>query len=568
MRTLLLVLLLAPSALALPDRTEEVAALYRRMEGLAEDARASADSLRRLEERGGKSALKERPDDGIAAAELHLLGTGPDRAFLAARAAWRFLAATKGGGTANEADRRRARLLYDLACGACAASVDWTKDEWTVGNTQVRLVRRGLLAGALKSVVPAGLQPTKDYGELVTTDGVGGAVTVVMPETKERKASLPYLVPGDFAYAATALLRFDGDAPRLELLDPLELSTVPLFGESMPLMANFTAPFAAMAAGIDFDELAMEGLETPRLDMEALYMLQPPRNDRIPVLFVHGLKSSPRAYRKLALALRADATIRRRFQFVAYQYPTGYPLALLNARLRKVMEDFWTWFDERVPRAREHGYVAVGHSMGGLQVRSLAVSSGRRVWKHFFTRSPTEVDLSGPAGEFLRRIVLFEPDPKLARLIFLAVPHRGSPLAAGPVGKVGSAMVDEDPIVRDFRAALLKRYGDQLKPEIREAISRPRTSIDNLDPNSGYLKELAGLPLRPGLPFHSIIGDLRGDLKAPTGDGIVPYESAHLEGAASELIVKSGHSVQATPQAIAEVKRILMLHLAETEKKD
>lgn len=36
--------------------------------------------------------------------------------------------------------------------------------------------------------------------------------------------------------------------------------------------------------------------------------------------------------------------------------------------------------------------------------------------------------------------------------------------------------------------------------------------------------------------------------------------SAHLDGAASELIVPSGHSVQKTPEAILELRRIL--HLA------
>ena len=43
-------------------------------------------------------------------------------------------------------------------------------------------------------------------------------------------------------------------------------------------------------------------------------------------------------------------------------------------------------------------------------------------------------------------------------------------------------------------------------------------------------------------------------------DGVVPYESSHLEGAQSELIVKSGHNVQKTPLGIEEVRRILLEH--------
>ena len=51
---------------------------------------------------------------------------------------------------------------------------------------------------------------------------------------------------------------------------------------------------------------------------------------------------------------------------------------------------------------------------------------------------------------------------------------------------------------------------------------------------------------------------------ATCSDGLVPYASAHLDGAASELVVTpSGHSVHATPQAILDLRRILRLHLLQ-----
>jgi hypothetical protein len=45
-------------------------------------------------------------------------------------------------------------------------------------------------------------------------------------------------------------------------------------------------------------------------------------------------------------------------------------------------------------------------------------------------------------------------------------------------------------------------------------------------------------------------------------DGLVPYKSSHLDGADSELAVPSWHSVQETPAAILELRRILRLHVA------
>jgi hypothetical protein len=47
------------------------------------------------------------------------------------------------------------------------------------------------------------------------------------------------------------------------------------------------------------------------------------------------------------------------------------------------------------------------------------------------------------------------------------------------------------------------------------------------------------------------------------GDGVVRYESAHIEGVESELIVRSGHSVQGNPQTVLEVRRILLQHADE-----
>jgi hypothetical protein len=40
---------------------------------------------------------------------------------------------------------------------------------------------------------------------------------------------------------------------------------------------------------------------------------------------------------------------------------------------------------------------------------------------------------------------------------------------------------------------------------------------------------------------------------------VVPYWSSHLDGAESELIVRSGHEVFAKPEAVREIIRILHL---------
>ena len=40
-------------------------------------------------------------------------------------------------------------------------------------------------------------------------------------------------------------------------------------------------------------------------------------------------------------------------------------------------------------------------------------------------------------------------------------------------------------------------------------------------------------------------------------DGIVPYQSAHLDGVESEKLLSGHHNVHTSPQAILELRRIL-----------
>lgn len=82
-----------------------------------------------------------------------------------------------------------------------------------------------------------------------------------------------------------------------------------------------------------------------------------------------------------------------------------------------------------------------------------------------------------------------------------------------------------------------------------------------MSPTNQAIKTLATLPIAPSVTAHSIIAVKGSGSLADSGDGVVSYRSAHLDEAESELIVRSGHSVQGNPEAIEEVRRILLLHL-------
>ena len=91
------------------------------------------------------------------------------------------------------------------------------------------------------------------------------------------------------------------------------------------------------------------------------------------------------------------------------------------------------------------------------------------------------------------------------------------------------------------------------------------TSIDNMSPGHPFIKKLASIPVTPGVPAHSIIAVDDDSPLDRAGDGVVKYESAHIDGVASEKIVRSPHSgMQDAPQSIEEVRRILLEHSAKS----
>jgi hypothetical protein len=71
------------------------------------------------------------------------------------------------------------------------------------------------------------------------------------------------------------------------------------------------------------------------------------------------------------------------------------------------------------------------------------------------------------------------------------------------------------------------------------------------------------MPIDPTVPHHSIVLQLKHSQGFGGGDGVVPYESAHLASAASEVLVPGFHVQVGKPGVTDELRRILRLHLQE-----
>ena len=96
--------------------------------------------------------------------------------------------------------------------------------------------------------------------------------------------------------------------------------------------------------------------------------------------------------------------------------------------------------------------------------------------------------------------------------------------------------------------------------QVARELGRLSTSVDNMSPSNPFVQTLASIPVAQGVHVHSIVAVDDDEPLDIAGDGLVKYRSAHLENVDSELIVRSGHSVQDNPVAIEEIRQILLEH--------
>ena len=174
-------------------------------------------------------------------------------------------------------------------------------------------------------------------------------------------------------------------------------------------------------------------------------------------------------------------------------------------------------------------------------------------------RSPDEVELEPQNRKLLEGSLLVEPSPYVKDVVFLSTPHRGSRLADFGLARLFSRLVRSP---ANLVAAAGDLFADDPAMDAQRRISKSRSSVGNMSPDSEFIQLLASLPIAPGISAHSIIGVRKGPIEEGS-DGVVSYQSAHLEDVDSELVVESGHSSQSHPVVVEEIRRILIEHLGD-----
>jgi hypothetical protein len=420
----------------------------------------------------------------------------------------------------------------------------------------------------MKDFIPAADVEVRGLRNRYRTPGIGAPLAASIEPIGATTTKQDAYIPLRLKIPVTAFLRLDD--PRgalksgklkgeLEFYTPDSARSIKVNGVEVPIEFETTSALALQLEGSPVWDFEIAGFRSGDFTIGkqrlGIYMLHPHRSGRIPVVLVHGTASSPARWAELINELENDPRFWEHYELWLFIYNTGNPIAYSGMLLRDALTKAVADLD---PAGKDPGLkqmVVIGHSQGGLLTKMTVVDTGMHLWP--FSVPPEELTVSAETRELVSHGLIFKPLPFVKRVVFIATPHGGSYQALGVLGRLGSWFVNLPGRFVKMNVELLTL---QTKGLYMGTIGGIPTSITNMTPGNPFIKNLASLPIADGVTAHSIIA-VEGDGPIEEGgDGVVKYVSAHIDGVASEKVVRSSHSVQGNPEAIQEVKRILIEH--------
>ncbi len=454
-----------------------------------------------------------------------------------------------------------AKLFDQLRCGPD----DWNTRAAAIGTRLAPQGPQQINVERLDGLFSAAMVDGRKIRDHKTTDGVGVPLVGWRETSRVGQPRAKYLLPNGLPYNATATLSFDdAGAPAWHFAKRWKQDEILINGVAHTLFANWTASNALYWKMCELDDLLIQNVFLPERYMEesGVYFVTPYDPEKIPVVFVHGLVSSPDAFKNMINELAPEPWFREHYQIWLYNYPTGNPWIFSSMKFRQLMRETCAYARRKGHDRNLNRMVVVAHSMGGLISRSSVTKPQSVFYDSYFAKSIDQLPLAAKKRELIREGLLYEPLTEPKRVVFLAVPHRGSPLAnRGPAIWMSKLIRLPKTVTIDLMDGAVHAVGDALRGDVDPKILP--TSINSLSPANRATLALNKLPVPEHIEFHSVIGD-RGKGNTPdSSDGVVPYWSAHLPNVRSEKIVPTHHGVPDHPDASEELRRILKLHLED-----
>jgi len=430
------------------------------------------------------------------------------------------------------------------------------------GNWTTTLPKGAISPDKFDAIYPASLVDIKPVlSESFKGDGLGIPLVGWIDNPSSKPKPPTFMAPRGRAIPLTAVLNYINNQPTWILYPSKDTRSIKVGNTTFDLAADYTAANAIFWSRSTLRKNILTGFFLPdRITTgTGLYLDQPYDPTKIPILCVHGLKSSPDAFRLMANQLRSIPQVRENYQFIYFYYPTGAPWIESGRKFRADVRQMQTYAYKNGGAKTFNNMVILAHSMGGLISRTSISSNPQELFKALYHKDINSIRGTEHNRQLIRDSLHFKPLTAPKRIVFMATPHQGSTLAdmkavnllAHLIKLPANTTLDLLNVLQENGSQLLQGNGDGM---------RIPTSLSELSPNNPFIKAVPKLKFPSTIKVHSIIGARKGNQKS---DGVVPYWSSHLppEQTESELIINSNHSVPYRTPAIQEVARILKLHL-------
>jgi hypothetical protein len=352
-------------------------------------------------------------------------------------------------------------------------------------------------------------------------------------------------------------------------------------------------------------------------------MLEPYDPDKRVIVMIHGLASSPATWVNLTNDIFNDDKLRDNYQVWQIFYPTNLPILENRYQIQKLLETTYQQTDPSGQNRASKNSVIISHSMGAVISRMMLSNDNlmddldrlddqdmlSMSEKHKIRNALNQ----SFGGQQLKDRFELQALPQVDTAVFLSAPFRGTDYADRwftralrrivylPVGLVktitdnlAAITIKGDLAQNPLGALYLQNGASQLSNKSSFIQLTKDISIDDgvtyhsiianndaditqglaqMQPNGAKIdlstavssdtSDTSDISSKPLVAAVVVDNDISQALTERLSDGIVPYTSAHLEGASSETVINGGHSIQANPQTILTLRRILHKQLRQ-----
>lgn len=389
------------------------------------------------------------------------------------------------------------------------------------------------------------------------------------------------------------------DTLNVHFFNPYNTREVKIGHKNYPLSANFSAGYALWLAENQLQQVSiLNMLDKNTATLPQLFMLNPYDPNQRVIIMIHGLASSPATWVNLTNNLFADPTLQENYQVWQIFYATNLPMLENRHQIRELISTAYTLTDPQGTNPASHHSVIIGHSMGGIMARMLVsdedllprlqelensdeITQSQEPNNQSTPESMTppkinerllrELLKNGHHDNLQSRLTLTAL-PQVDTAVFISAPFAGTDYAERWFTRFARRVVRLPLDITKTATNLIIDGGRIDESELQSSFIGSlylQNGPSQLSDRSEFMKLTKEISINDKVIYHTIMGDSSGSAEGLQGslvgknlsDGIVPYDSSHLDGAMSETIITGGHNIHENPKTILQLRKILHEHL-------